>query len=134
MYHLASYFLAIANVANTDVPAVTDGVLTISNGHFRLVDQMSLVGAATCAVTLIRSRLDSPTLRLPGNPYIEPGNLALLPVNRQQIMDLSKMPYPLPTREELAIQATDGTGTTEHLSSFIWLSLGGMGSVPPGRA
>jgi hypothetical protein len=133
MFHLAGYFLSIANVANTDVPAIVDGVLTISNNHFRLVDNMSLVGAATIALTNIRARLDSPTMRLPGNPYIEPVSLGTLPVDRQKIWDISMQPYPLPTREEIALQATDGTGTTEPYTGLIWLSLGGLGVIPPGR-
>lgn len=133
MFHLAGYFLNIGTIANTDVPAITDGALTISNGHFRLVDNMTLVGAAAMAATITRARLDSPTMRLPGNPYIEPVSLGLLPVNRHQIWDIAFSPYPLPTREEIALQATDGTGTTENLTGLVWLSLGGLHIIPPGR-
>jgi hypothetical protein len=134
MFHLAAYSLATnTNAGNVDTPAVTDSVLTISNNHFRLVDNMSLVGAAVASPTIVRARLDSPTLRIPGNPYVIPVNAAAQFVDRQKLMDWSQTPYQLPTREEIALQTTISAAGPEVTNGFIWLSLGGLNNIPPGK-
>jgi hypothetical protein len=132
MFHLAAYFKSVDTTVNADITALTDSVLTISNNHFRLVDNMQLVGAAAMSATLIRARLDSPTLRIVGNPYILPSNTGVTPVAESRMANLYRYPYPMPPREELAMQATANPGTTENFTGLVWLSLGAV-PIPPGR-
>lgn len=133
MYHMAAYTQLLGNTANTDIAALTDSVLTISNGHFRLVDNMSLVAASAQSPTLLEARLDSPTIRIPGNPFILPPLVSLLAGTEPRVMDLTQMPFPLPQREEIAMQASSGIACgTERFTGFIWLSLG-YTPPPPGR-
>lgn len=133
MYHVAAYTGNVSTTANTDIAALTDQVLTISNNHFRLVDNMSLVAAVAMSATLQRARLDSPTLRLLGNPYILPPRIGAAPGAEPRVLDLTRYPYALPTREELAMQATSGIAMgNETFTGLIFLSLG-MTPVPPGR-
>jgi len=133
VYHTAAYYVALGQTANTDTPAITDGVLTITNGHFRFVQAMQLLGAYASSATLSRARLDSPTLRIPGDPYIWPINAALLPATITPVMALDRVPWQLPIQEEVALQLTSGLACgTEHAYGVIWVG-SGITPVPPGR-
>lgn len=134
MFHIAAYFTAsLSTVANLDVPALSDQVLSISNNHFRLVDGMQLLGAAGMSATLQRIRLDSPTLRIQGNPYILPPNVGATPIAEGRFMDLSKYPLQLPVREEVAMQATSGIAMgNENFTGLIVLTPN-ITPAPPGR-
>lgn len=133
MFHLCAYVKSnMGTVANTDVPALTDSVLSISNNHFRLVDPASLVGAAYLGATAIRGRLDSPTLRINGQPYILPVNVGVTPVDRGKYMDLIGTPLGLPSREEIAFQGTANPGTTELATALLWLQYS-REPVSPGK-
>ncbi len=131
-YHLAAYTLNIANVANTDVPALVDDILTIFNGHFLLRKPYQLVQAFVCAQSLTRARFDSPTMRFYGNPYIRPHNVGVLPLSNPNVAKWISRPFQLPMGEEIAIQATDSVGTTERLNALIWL-MAAMEALPPGN-
>lgn len=133
MFHTAAYTVAVGQTANTDAPAVPDSVLVITNNHFRTTQPMDLVAAAAMSATLTRARLDSPTMRLLGNPYIVPPQVAATPTAEPRIMDLTSNPYPLPVREEIAIQATSALAmSTEQFFGLIWLRER-FTPVPPGR-
>lgn len=133
MFHLAAYLKSnLGTTANTDIPALTDSVLAISNNHFRLVDPATLVAGAYLGATAIRGRLDSPTLRISGNPYILPVNVGALPVDRGKWMDLRRAGFVLPTREELAFQASAAPGTTELATGLFWLQYSNE-PVAPGK-
>jgi hypothetical protein len=120
-FHIAAYNIAAGTVTNGDMTAQLDGALGVSNNHFRLIDQMNLVGAAFLSASATRARLDSPTIRIPGNPFILPVEVNTLPSDRQKLMDLSFAPYALPPREEIAVQATISTNVGAN--AFLWLSL-----------
>lgn len=133
MFHLAAYTASVGQTANTDIAALTDSVLTISNGHFRLTDSMQLLAAYAQSATILRARLDSPTLRLPGNPYIRPVNVGAVPISTPRILDLSSNPIALPPREEIALQLTSGLACgTEVATGLIWVSPGYV-PAPPGK-
>lgn len=120
-FHLSAYYnSALGTTANTDCAALADSVLTISNNHFRLTDPAQLVMAYFGSPTAIRARLDSPTLRLPGQPYILPVGAAILPGGWPSIADWRKYALNLPQREEIALQATANPGTTEKAVGIIW--------------
>lgn len=133
MWHTCAYVKSnLGTTANTDIPALTDSVLAITNNHFRLVDPATLVAGAYLGATAIRGRLDSPTLRIAGNPYILPVNVGVTPVDRGKWMDLRKAGFQLPTREEIAFQATANPGTTELATALFWLQYS-VEPVSPGR-
>lgn len=133
MFHLAAYSVSLGQTANTDAPALPDSVLQITNNHFRLNEQTSLVGAAAMSATLLRARLDSPTLRIIGNPYILPPQVNATPTAEPRVMDLTRQPYLLPLREEIAMQATSGLAMgNETFFGLIWVRRQ-FTPVPPGR-
>ena len=122
MLHLAAFTEAIDNTANNDVTFLNDEYLDNVNNHARLRSPMSLVAAFVASATLDRVRLDSPTLRLIGNPFIRPINLAALPAADPNLMDLTRNPFALKVGEEIAMQATSGVAMTERFTGLIWLA------------
>jgi hypothetical protein len=133
LFHIAAFRnAALGTTADTDINALTDGVLSVSNNHFRLVDAMSLVAAAFMSPTAIRARLDSPSLRIMGRPQILPVNVGVTPVDRGKIMELWRNPLRLPQREEIALQGTANPGTTEVAVGAIIVSPG-IAQPPPGQ-
>lgn len=133
MYHLAAYKAAIDNTVNADVAALSDSVLSISNNHFRLVDPAQLVQAYAGSATLTRARLDSPSLRLMGNPYILPANAGVTPGDFPKIADWRRYPLHLPQREEIAMQAASAVAMgTETFFGLIWCQFT-MQPIPAGR-
>lgn len=125
MFHLAAYTALLGTTANTDITALADSVLNISNNHFRIFKAMRLLASWAASATLTRARLDSPVIRLYGNPFIRPVNVGVTPVDRGKIDYTFNQPLSLPIREEIALQATSGIAMgTERFTGLIWLSDG----------
>lgn len=121
-WHTAAYTLALGTVANTDVPALSDDILTIFNNHFLTRKAYNLVGAWAGSPTLTRARFDSPTLRFFGNPFIRPVNLGATPIQDPNFMHMFWKPIALPMNEEIAIQATSAVAMgTERFTALILL-------------
>lgn len=121
-WHVADYTVAIGTTANTDVPALSDDVLSIQNSHFILRSPMKLLWAHALSATLARVRFDSPTMRYYGNPFIRPINVAALPGNNPNIGMYSDHAIVLPAGEEIAIQGTSAIAMgTERLHVTLGL-------------
>jgi hypothetical protein len=120
--HLAAFTEAIDATANTDVNFLSDDYLDLVNNHARLRSPMSLYAAHAQSATLNRVRIDSPSIRLVGNPFIRPIQAALLPANDPNLMDLSRSPFKLQVGEEIAIQATAAPAMTERFFALLWLA------------
>lgn len=121
-FHLADYTVAIGTTANTDVPALQDDILTIINSHFQLRAPMDLVKASVLSATLLRARLDSPTMRFFGNPFVRPVVVGATWPTNPNVMHMFEHPMHLPAGEEIAIQATSGIAMgTERLHALITL-------------
>src|SRR5688500_18784475 len=125
MFHLAAYVdAALDNVANGDIPALNDDVLSINNTHFVLSSPMDLVAAAAMSATITRSKVASPSMRQVASPYIRPVIAAVVPGNNPNIMLSYNTPYRIPANEEIQVQATSGVAMTEVFTALIWLSTG----------
>ena len=122
MLHLAAFTESIDNTANNDVAFLQDDYLDNVNSHARLRSPMSLVAAAALCVDLDRVRIDSPSIRLVGNPFIRPISAALLPPNDPNLMDLTRNPFKLVVGEEIALQATHTNVAAQRFTGLIWLA------------
>lgn len=133
MIHTCAFTVAIGQVADLDVPAVSDDVLTIQNNHFFPNVSYDLVAAAAMSATVNRAKIVSPSLRVVANPFIRPIILAALPPALPAIADYRSNPFQLPAEEELAIQGTSDLGAaTERFNALLWLS-NGITTPPRGR-
>lgn len=133
MWHLADYTVALGTTANTDVPALSDDVLTILNSHFVLRREMKLLRAAAMSATLTRVRFASPTMRFYGQPFVRPVILAANPPTNPNVADYTDRPFILPAGEEIAIEATSAIAMgTERFHALVWLQ-SQMQPWPPGN-
>lgn len=116
MHHTCANFVALANVANTDVPAIADGILAVAaNGHFLPQQDYDLIFAYAAAVTLQRTRLVSPSNRQITLPFLRPISAALLPPTDPNVADYRDQPFRLRAMEEFAYESTDSAaGPNNH--------------------
>lgn len=132
MHHLAAYFLAIGQTANTDITALNDDVLTRTNGHFQLARDMDLMAGCVMSATLNRARLNSPTLRVVSPQFIYPPEVSLTPTDHPNMAWWLDSPFRLKAGEEIALEATSGLACgTENLVGLIWITEG-LQPVPAG--
>lgn len=121
LFHLAAYTVAIGTTANTDITALTDDILPITNGHFIPPNDYDLIAACVMSPTLTRARLNSGTIRQINPTYIRPITAAAVPGTNPGVMNLRRDPFRVKGQEELALEATSGVAMTERLTGLIWL-------------
>lgn len=129
--HLAAFTEAIDSTANNDVNFLTDEYLDIINSHARLRTPMNLYAAAAMSASLNRVRIDSPSIRLVGNPFIRPIMQNVTPDPDPDLMDITRNPFKLQVGEEIALQATAAPAMTERFTGLLWLA-SGLTAVPAG--
>jgi hypothetical protein len=123
VFHLAAYTKTnLGNVADTDIGALTDDILTIQNTHFVLQQPMQLVGAAVMSATLSRAKLASPSMRQVASPFVRPIIGAVKPASNPNMWCLDYNPFTIPPFEEIQILATSGVAMTEVFTALVWLA------------
>lgn len=121
-FHLAAYRnAALANVANTDISAVTDDILAIANNHFLPQQDYDMIFAYAGSATLSRARINSPTNRQITVPFIRPINQAVIPANNYNFADYTDRPFRVKALEELAVEATSAVAMTEVFFALVAL-------------
>ena len=135
MIHLACYNGTVtAGATNVDIPAVTDQSLTISNGHYVLTQNATLVSAYAQGTSIIRARVNTPKLRAISLPYIEPVQQGTLPGNLPSQAAWSDYALPLDPIDEIAFETSnDLASSTEVHTIGAWFNFGGR-PVPTGAA
>lgn len=132
-YHLAAYYESHDNTANTDVNAVTDLILRQSNNHHVLDIDRFLIWAAAICPDLQRSRITLPKFRQYTLPFIRPVIDDTVRANPLQVADYRDAPFVLPTREEVAIEAThDNAGSVIDVA-LLALARGTLRPAPGGE-
>ena len=122
MFHLADYTVAIAQTVDTDVPALSDDILSVQNNHFVLSQPLRLLAAAVMSTTLSRAKLASPSMRQIASPYVRPIILGATPGNNPNVWLLDHQQTWIQPYEEIQLQATSGLGTgNERFHGLIWL-------------
>lgn len=121
MIHLSAFTVAIGTVANTDVPAVFDEIIALSNGHLLPPQDLGVVAAWVGSATINRARFNSPTLRQIFPPFIRPINFALLPTNDPNLATWAENPVRIRGQEELQLEASSDVAVSEQLTGFVWL-------------
>lgn len=124
-WHLAAYSALQGPGPNLDTPAVADGIIPITNNHFIPNIPMNLLFAAGTSLTNLRMRLNFPKARQISPKYIRPASLGILFAANPNVMPLMDQPFRLNAQEEVALEATNATGTTERVTAVI-----GIGDRP----
>lgn len=133
-FHMAAYAsTTLSTTANTDITAVADDILAISNNHFLPQNDMDLIAAYCQSATLNRARLVSPSNRQITLPFLRPVNAAATPATDPNVCDLSHQPFRIQGLEELALEASSDIATgNETFVGFVCLQ-DRRDPVPPGN-
>lgn len=123
-FHLSAYSTSIATGVETDLTAVTDGIIPIQNGH--LIPQMpaQILFAAAMATNLQRARLTSPTLQQQTTPFIRGIMAGLVPTSPAQIATYLLNPLDITKLEELQVLAFQNAAGAQRVTALIGLSFG----------
>jgi hypothetical protein len=123
MHHVAALNVAVGTTANTAMTAVQDQILAIdSANNFLPQYNMNLIAAYAGSATFNRARLTSPRYRQIASPYIEPGNVSLLPPNLPAVLDLRERPLRVPAYSPLGAEITSDIAMgTEQSFVGLWL-------------
>lgn len=135
MFHLAAYTAQLATVANINMTAIQDDILTRNpnTGNFILPYDMNLFADAAMSLNLNRVEWASATLRQVNQPYIRPIIEANYPPDLVQEQNFLDQPLLLPMNEEMALLATsDVNPGPETCYALIWVG-GSLDPVPPGN-
>lgn len=135
MIHLACYnSLVSAGGTNSDISAITDQALTISNGHYVLTENARLTAAYAQGENILRARVNTPKLRATSLPYIEPVNRATGPGDLPPFVSYGPYALGLDPIDEIAFETSNdlGAGTERHYIG-AWFKFGER-PVPTGPA
>lgn len=106
-FHTSAYATTtLSTTANTDVPAINDDIIAISNNHFLPQRDYDLVAAYTQSATLNRTRIVSPTNRQITLPFLRPINAGSTPATDTNVADYRAVPFRIEGLEELAAEMT----------------------------
>ena len=131
MLHLAANFVSLANVANTDTPALNDTILAIQNGHHIPSKPLQLVGAWASSTSLLRARLTTPKIRQVAPTFLHPVENTITPVSIPAVMDMSGRPFNLNAQEEIVWELTASAAGPANAYVISWLQ-DGLTPAPQG--
>lgn len=125
-FHTVAYSTtSLGTTANTDITAVSDQSMTVTNSHILPPRDLWVVGAYANSPTLSAARLNSNTLKVESASYIRPieRNTGALPASDPNFMFLGSRPLKIKALEELQVQATSAiTSSTEAFIGLVWLA------------
>lgn len=125
-WHLAAYFASLTNGStNAAVAAINDGYLTRTTANnYILPLQGKLRAMYSAGVSLTAARLNTPSLRYVGLPFVGPVNLALAVPSPANITDWGDMGPTIPTADEISVEHTLGGAAPENEFSLVWFNFG----------
>lgn len=122
MFHLAANFVALANVANTEVPALQDDVLQVRNSRHTPSQDMRMVAAYSSAVTLLRTRINTPNVRKVTPSFLMPVGTTLLPPTDPNFVDFRAFPFVFKRDEGIVWESTDSAAGPNNHYILSWLT------------
>jgi hypothetical protein len=94
----------------TDITPVTDGIMTVANGHFLPQKNYNLLYAYYGGAVALRARFITPNWRQLSTPWIRPINLAIVPLDEPNFADYSNNPLVVRGLEEWQLEGYQGVG------------------------
>lgn len=132
MLHVVAFEEVVGTTANTELDAIIDNIFTRSGDNFLPQEDWDLVWAAAIGAELNRARIVSPTNRQITLPFIRPIELAAAPGDDPGVADYRRNPFRIRGLEELAVEATSDTATTDQEYAVLGVTLG-MRTAPAGN-
>jgi hypothetical protein len=119
-FHVAAYFATLGAGAqtDTDLTALTDGILYIQNNHFLPQVDSSVLWAQANGASLTRAKFQSPKIRQLNTAYIRPINQNVSNVNNGNMMILDYGRLVVRGLEELQMLVSDSAGGVKQTTCF----------------
>jgi hypothetical protein len=132
--HTAVYTkLDTAATANEDIPAVTDNVFTVQNGHYIAQQDMNLLSAYARDAGITNARIFTPQLLKVGVPSVSPVNANAAPITLPPMTYFPPAKLRIPAIDEIAFQISNGGAGGVRAVGVIWLAtMDHNYNVPPG--
>jgi len=124
MFHLAAYSTIAVTAVETDLQAVVDTIMPISNGHLVPQQSAELIFAAAMATNLTLARLQTPTLVQQTTPYIRGVMSGLVPTSPTQLATYLLSPLDLTKLEEIQVLGTQTAGVNQRITAILGLQYG----------
>lgn len=123
---LAFYTNDLASAAsNVSLGAPTDQAVTNnSTTSYFLADKARLIAAYAGNDAYTDVRINSPSLRDPFLPHIDPLSLTALPANIPPIALFNDMGIDIPANENFSVEASRGVVAASDAYALLWLSFG----------
>lgn len=119
MHHTVVNSAVCVTATETDLTPITDGPLTIQNGHWLPPQDLPIWYAAAMATNLQRARFSSGTLRIPTTPYIRPITNALIPNDPMRFANYQQNPLTARMQEELSILGIQNAGANQRITTVL---------------
>lgn len=125
-WHLAAYFASLTNgTTNSAVAAVQDQILTrTTSNNFILPRPGRLRMMYSAGASILRARVNTPSLRYVGLPFVGPVNTALVVPSPSNLTDWGELGPPIPTADEVSVEHSLGGAAPENEFSLVWFSFG----------
>lgn len=120
-WHLAAYNESVAQLTDTDINAVQDGILTVRNSHLIFTSPMDLLAAFACGSLTDRVRFGNAGMTQRGQPHIWPHEQSATIPDLPQFKDMREYPMALPMNEELTVLATTNAAGPSDVNAVLWL-------------
>jgi len=132
VFHTCAYSFLTGAVAFTDsdMVAVSDQAVTISNGHFIFTQDAFIVGAYVLGTTVLRGKIQTPKTRQIANPYLRPVERATTVPNKPEFCDLSGDRIPINRIDETQFLLSGNPGVAETDLALLWVSDGNLNATP----
>lgn len=124
-FHLAAFFGSLTNNTTSNVPVVTDNVLTnTSSNTFATPKPAKLVGMYSAGANITDAQLNTPSLRYVGLPFVGVLNTALVVPSPPNVAWWGQNGPTIPEVDGIQVAHTLGGAGPENESSLIWLNYG----------
>lgn len=132
-FHTLAFFGSVTNgVANMAIAMVNDQIVTPNSSNQALMPmQGQLRAGVASSANLQRMRINTPSLRNIGLPYIAPINNALTVQSPPNIWDPGRLGPVIPKSDAISLEGTQGGGAAENAVAALWLSFGRQ-EIPQG--
>jgi hypothetical protein len=122
-----------AAATDEDIPAVTDNVVTVQNGHYIVQEDMYLLAAYHRNAGAINAKISTPTLRRVAIPSIQPVNVNAAPITLPPMLFFPPAKLTIPAIDEIAwLASNSGIGGIRAVG-LLWLNTRSHNfNIPPG--
>lgn len=122
IHTLAFTKLDAAAATDEDIPAVTDNVVTVQNGHYIVQEDMNLLAAYHRNAGAVNAKLQTAALRRVAVPSIQPVNVNAAPITLPPMVFFPPAKLTIPAIDEIAWLASNSGAGAVRAVGLLWLN------------